>query len=276
VVGNEQLVEPLLGLIDEVAGDIDLSFDQYPYGAGSTRLAALLPAWAQAGGREATLGRLLDPGDRQRIIHDVESGIAGWENIYRTCGPEKIVIVDAPTSHAVLIGRSLAELGEQRGGDPLVATLDILLEAQLAVTMIDHYAEEGVVRRIFGHRLALVGTDGIYGPRPHPRLFATAARVLGRYALRERLITAEEAVARLTSRPARLLGLTDRGRIREGLRADLVLLDPATYIDTASYDEPLQSPPGVTAVFVAGRAVHWSGEATGERPGEVIQTPRRV
>jgi N-acyl-D-aspartate/D-glutamate deacylase len=98
--------------------------------------------------------------------------------------------------------------------------------------------------------------------------------VLGRYALREGLIGVEEAVARLTSRPARLLGLTDRGLISEGFRADLVLLDPAAYIDTATYDEPSQSPPGVAAVFVAGSVVHRAGAATGERPGEVIRTPR--
>jgi N-acyl-D-amino-acid deacylase len=132
-----------------------------------------------------------------------------------------------------------------------------------------------VVRRIFRQPRALVGTDGIYGPRPHPRVYATAARVLGRYALRERLIRVEEAVARLTSRPARLLGLADRGRIAEGLRADLVLLDPARYIDTATYDEPRQSPPGVAAVLVGGRVVYRDGQPTGERPGEVVRSARK-
>jgi N-acyl-D-amino-acid deacylase len=152
--------------------------------------------------------------------------------------------------------------------------MDILCETGLAVTMVDHYATEDIVRRIFVHPRALVGSDGIFGPRPHPRLLATAARVLGRYAMRERLITVEEAVGRLTARPADLLGLSDRGRIQEGLRADLVLLDPASYVDTATYDDPIQSPPGIAAVFVGGRAVNRDGQATGERPGEVARAPR--
>jgi N-acyl-D-amino-acid deacylase len=275
VIGNGQLVEPLLALIDAAARDIDLTFDQYPYGAGSTTLAALLPPWAQAGGRETTLRRLSDPGTRRRIAHDIEAGIAGWENICGSCGPDRIVIVDAPPTHDDLIGRSLAEVGERRGTDPIDATMDVLCETALAVTMVDHYATEDVVRRIFVHPRALVSSDGIFGPRPHPRLHATAARVLGRYALRERLISVEEAVGRLTARPADLLGLSDRGRIREGLRADLVLLDPASYVDTATYDNPTQSPPGVAAVFVGGRAVNRGGQATAERPGEVVRAPRK-
>ena len=276
VIGNEDRVEPLLELIDDAARDVDLTFDQYPYGAGSTTLAALLPPWAQADGREATLGRLSEPGVRRELVRDIETGLPGWENIYASCGSNRIVVVDAPRTHAELIGRSLAEIGTERRIDPVVAVLDILLETGLGLTMIDHYATEHVVRRIFTHPRALVGSNGIFGAHPHPRLHATAARVLGRYALREGLITAEEAVARLTSRPADRLGLADRGRIRVGLRADLVLLDPATYVDTATYEDPDQSPPGVAAVFVGGRLIHRAGQATGERPGEVVRTPRGI
>lgn len=276
VIENEDRVEPLLELIDDAARDVDLSFDQYPYGAGSTTLAALLPPWAQADGREATLGRLSDLGLRREIIRDIETGLPAWENIYASCGPDRIVIVDAPRTHAQLIGRTLAEIGTERRVEPVVAVLDILRETGLTVTMIDHYATEAVVRRIFVHPRALVGSDGIFGAHPHPRLHATAARVLGRYALRDGLITPEEAVARLTARPADRLGLADRGRIRAGLRADLVLLDPATYLDTATYDDPNRSPPGVAAVFVGGRPVHRAGQATGERPGVVVRTPRGV
>lgn len=273
LVGNEHLLEPLLTLIDEAAREVRLTFDQYPYGAGSTTLAAILPPWAQAGGRDALLARLGDPEIRQRIVDDVRRGIHGWENLYGSCGPERIVIAAAPPTHRDVVGQSLAEIGEARGLDPLVAALDLLLETGSAMTMIDHYADEAVVRAIFRHPLALVASDGIFAPHPHPRLFGTAARVLGRLALREHLITVEEAVARLSSRPASLLGLADRGRIAEGLRADLVVLDPERFVDVATFEEPTRVPPGVEAVFVGGQVAYRSGHATGARAGAVIRAP---
>ena len=271
LVGNPELLDPLLELIGEATRQIEITFDQYPYGAGSTTLGAILPPWALAGGRGATLPRLLDRDTRARIIREMETGLPGWENLYGTCGPERVVIVDVPPSHAQLIGGSLAEIGDRLGKDPAEAAIDVVVETEMSATMIDHYASDEVVRAIFSHPLGLVGSDGIFGPHPHPRVYATAARVLGRFAIRERLITVEEAVARLSSRPADLLGLTDRGRIREGLRADLVLLDPASYVDTATYEQPCQQPPGVIGVLVGGRLIQRGGAATGERPGIVLR-----
>ena len=151
--------------------------------------------------------------------------------------------------------------------------LDLLLESRLDVTMIEHYASEAAVRRVAVHRLQLVGSDGIFGAKPHPRLYGTAARFLGRFALREGLVSVEEAVARLTSRAADRLGLGDRGRIAPAKRADLVLLDPAAFIDTATYDEPLRHPAGLVGVWVAGRRVWRDGVHTGERPGGVVREP---
>jgi N-acyl-D-amino-acid deacylase len=275
VIGNPHLVDGLLGLLDQARADgIDVSFDQYPYGAGSTTLAALLPPWALEGGTEAILRRLGDRGLRVRMARDIEGALTGWENFYRSCGPEGVFIADAAEPWASAAGRSLAAIGAERGMDPLQAALQILWDTGLKATMIDHYASEEVVRTIFRHPAALVGSDGIFGARPHPRLYATAARVLGRYALREHVIPVEDAVARLTARAADRLALSDRGRIREGLRADLVLLDPAQYVDTATYEDPKQHPPGVRAVFVAGRAAWEDGRPTGVRAGQVIQTPR--
>lgn len=273
IMGNEALVAPLLERIDRAADEIDLTFDQYPYGAGSTVLSALLPAWAQAGGAAGTLARLRDQGQRTAIINDVREGLPGWENIYGSVGPESVVIVQAAPSRADDIGKSLAQIGEEQGADPLIAALDLLEETGLDAAMIDHYATEEIVRTIFRHPRALVGSDGIFGPRPHPRLYGTAARVLGRFAIREELIPVEEAVARLTSRAADRLRLSDRGHIREGLRADLVLLDPNRYIDTATYEKPQQTPEGMVRVYVAGEAVWANGESTGALPGGVSREP---
>ncbi len=138
--------------------------------------------------------------------------------------------------------------------------------------MILHYASDEAVRTIAAHPLQLVGSDGIFGLEPHPRLYGTAPRFLGRLAIREGLIPVEVAVARLTARAARRLGLSDRGRIEPGLRADLVLLDPSTYVDTATYEDPKQSPPGVLGVWVAGQAVVRDGAVTGARPGGVLRS----
>jgi N-acyl-D-amino-acid deacylase len=247
------LVEPLLELV-EGAG---VTFDQYPYGAGSTLLASLLPAWAQEGGAEATLARAAEPAARARIKHDVVHGLPGWENQLGTLGPE----------HVVVGGRSIAD----RGGDPVDTVLDLLLESELSAQMIIHYASDDDVKRVAASPLQLVGSDGIFGDHPHPRLYGTAPRFLGRFVLRERLLSDVEGVARLTARSADLLGLADRGRIEIGKRADLVLLDRDAYVDTATYDEPLQSPPGVLGVWVAGERVVESGALTGARPGGVVR-----
>jgi N-acyl-D-amino-acid deacylase len=273
VIGNQDLVEPLLELLERARADVDISFDQYPYGAGSTVLSALLPPWAQEGGPSDTLVRLADPDQRAAMQRDIERGLPGWENVYKACGVESIVVTHAANQRAEDIGKTLAEIGEERGCDPFVATMDLLWETGLDVTMIDHYATEQTVRTIFRHPLHLVGSDGIFGDRPHPRLYGTAARVLGRYALKERLIPVEEAVARLTARAADRIGLTDRGRIREGLRADVVLLDPARFIDTATYDDPKRIPEGISRVLVVGQTVWADGASTGVLSGNVLREP---
>ena len=273
VVGNPDLVEPLLELLERARADIDITFDQYPYGAGSTVLTSLLPPWAQEGGPSDTLARLADQDQRRAMQRAIEGGLPGWENVYQACGPEGIVVTHAADQGSEVIGKTLAEIGEERGCGPFVAAMDLLVETGLVVTMIDHYATEETVQTIFRHPLHLVGSDGIFGDRPHPRLYGTAARVLGRYALKERLIPVEEAVARLTARAADRIGLADRGRIREGLRADIVLLDPARFIDTATYDDPKRIPEGINRVFVAGRTVWADGAPTGELPGDVIREP---
>lgn len=275
VIGNAHLVEPMLELLDRARADgVDLTFDQYPYGAGSTTLAALLPPWALEGGPVATLERLGARATRARIMQDVEAAAPGWENFYRACGPDGVFIADAAPPRGGDVGKSLAQVGVERGSDPLQAFLEMLWDTRLQATMIVHYTTEDMVRAVFRHPAALVGSDGIFGAQPHPRLYATAARVLGRYALRERLISVEEAVSRLTARAADRLDLRDRGRIQPGLRADLVLLDPAEYVDVATYENPKQYPPGVRAVVVGGQVAWEGGRAVGARAGRVIRTPR--
>ncbi len=254
-LADETLIEPLLELLE--ATDVDVTFDQYPYGAGCTLLASLLPAWAQEGGATATLKRLRDPETLARIAGDVEHGLPGWENMLGTLGAERIVVE----------GESLAD----RDGKPVETVARLLLDSELGVQMILHYASGEAVKQIAAHPLMLLGSDGIFGTRPHPRVAGSAARFLGRFCLREGLLPAEEAIARLTARAADRFGLPDRGRIAEGKRADLVLLDPAAYLDRATYDDPLALAAGVTGVWVAGKRA-WADEApTGVRAGGVVR-----
>ena len=252
-LADEALIEPLLELIERAGA----TFDQYPYGAGSTLLASLLPAWAQEGGADTTLARAADPEARKRIARDVGIGLPGWENQLGELGAERITVG----------GRTIAELG----GDPVETVLDLLVETQLSAQMIIHYANDDAVRTIAAHRAQLVGSDGIFGAHPHPRLYGTAPRFLGRFAIRDGLMPVEEAVARLTSRAASRLGLSDRGRIEAGMRADLVLLDPARYVDDATYEDPKRSPDGVLGVWVSGERVVADGKLTGARPGGVLR-----
>jgi N-acyl-D-amino-acid deacylase len=270
-LADERLIDPLLELLDEASADIDLSFDQYPYGAGSTVLSALLPAWVQEGGASATLERIARRSEQERIAREAESGLPGWENFLGLVGPERVVIANAGPPNEAAAGKSLAAVAGERSVEPFQAVFDLLLESALDVTMIIHYASDAAVSKIAVHRLQLVGSDGIFGAKPHPRLYGTAPRFLGRFAIRDGLIPVEEAVARLTARAADRIGLPDRGRLEPGKRADLVLLDPERYVDAGTYDEPARCPEGVLGVWVRGQAVWRDGKATGARPGGVIR-----
>lgn len=269
-IGEPSLAERLLALIDRAAADVDITFDQYPYGAGTSALSTLLPPWTQEGGPNALLGRLGSPSDRRAMARDIGRGLPGWENLLEVLGPDRVVIVGAAPPREDDVGKTLASLADERGVDHVTATLDLLLDARLDITSIEHYADESVVKEIARHPRQLVGSDAIFSTRPHPRLYGTAARFLGRWAIRERVLPVEEAVARLTARPADRLGLTDRGRVREGLRADLMLLEPDRFVDTATFEEPDRYPEGVVMVTVRGQVV-WEGGPTGARSGGVVR-----
>jgi N-acyl-D-aspartate/D-glutamate deacylase len=198
-----------------------------------------------------------DPQAVAQIAHDVEHGLEGWENLLATAGPDRILVE----------GVSIAD----RGGEPVETVAELLLESELGAQMVMHYASEEAVRKIAIHPLMLLGSDGIFGRHPHPRVAGSAARFLGRYAIRDGLVPPEEAVARLTARAADRFGLADRGRIEVGKRADLVLLDPAAYLDTATYEQPLRQATGVVGVWVAGERAWADGAPTGVRAGGVVR-----
>jgi N-acyl-D-amino-acid deacylase len=266
--------EVLAVLDDAEARGTRVSFDQYPYTAGSTMLSAVLPPWARTGSREAVRDRLREQSVRERIRHDVEHGIEGWENLGGTAGGWENVLVTR-TASGQAAGETIADVAAERGTTPIDAICDLLVEEELDATMADFVMSERDVERFLADPRGTVCTDGIFGGKPHPRAIGTFPRVLGRYVRDRGTLSLERAVHRMSGRPADLLGLPERGRVREGYVADLVAFDAGAVAANATYEEPMRLADGIEHVLVGGTPVVRGGERTGERPGEVLRSTER-
>jgi N-acyl-D-amino-acid deacylase len=262
--------EEMVGLIEGARGrGLAITADQYPYVAGSTLLGAILPPWAHAGGTDATVGRLMDAGERARMrALMADPAPADWDNFWKWSGPEGIVVADIPSGrHPEWLGRTLADVAEARGQDPFEAAFDLLREERMGVAMVSFSQDEGVVERFLRLPWACVCTDGLLGGRPHPRAYGTYPRILGRYVRERGTLTVEEAVRKMTSQAASAFGFKDLGLVRERCRANLVVFDPARVADQASFEDPARFSIGLRDVFVGGVAVVRDGVTTGRRGG---------
>jgi N-acyl-D-amino-acid deacylase len=250
-----------------------LTADQYPYAAGSTLLGAILPPWAHDGGSEATLGRLRDPAVRARMRAAMSHpGPADWDNFWGWSGPEGILVADIPSGrHPEWLGKTLAEIAALRGQEPFEAAFDLLLEERMGVAMVSFSQDEAVVDRFLRLPWANVCTDGLLGGRPHPRAYGTYPRILGRYVREKRTLSLEEAVRKMTSQAAAAFGFEGTGLVREGFRANLVVFDPRTVADRATFEDPLQFPAGVRDVIVGGAPAVRCGELTGVGAGNIVK-----
>ncbi|NPV71110.1 MAG: D-aminoacylase [Firmicutes bacterium] len=267
-------VSETLAMIERARNEgLDVTADQYPYTASATSLSAVLPGWVHAGGREAALARLRDPAVRARIEAEVEAregAMRGWDEICITAVSSE--------GNRDLVGRFITGIAGERGQSPAVAVVSVLLEERMSADMIRFSISEEGVREVMKRPFVMVGSDGTalapYGPlsrdRPHPRSYGTFPRVLGRYAVRERVIPLEEAIRKMTSLPAARLGLRHRGLIREGYAADVVVFDPAAVIDTATFEHPASYPEGIEYVVVNGKVTVARGSHLGERNGMVL------
>ena len=258
---------------------LDVAADQYPYTAAHTTLATVLPPDVLALDLDDAVALLRDPAARRRIGDQQAHGISGWENVAQDPGWDGVVIAFSATRPA-WNGRSLADIAGTEGGDPADLAMDVLADERLAVDCVLHCMDERDIEAIMAVPWIAVCTDGearrpghpVLGRGvPHPRAYGSTARVLGRYVRDRGVLPLEAAVAKLTSVPAARLELRDRGVVREGWAADLVVFDPATVIDTATFEDPGRFPAGIPHVIVNGRVAVRDGVETGERPGRLLR-----
>ena len=275
------------------ARGVRVTADQYPYVASSTSLTATIPQWAQDGGTDKLVARLKSPQDRARIRAAMEDTNPDWESRYQSAGTWQNVQLAAigRTRGSATAGESpnrkyegmrVAEAAQQAGKDPFDFVFDLLIEERGSVACVYFIIDEADLELAMKQPWVAVGSDGsslaIDGPLragvPHPRNFGTFPRVLGRYVRERKVISLEEAIRKMTTLPASILGLSDRGAIKAGQWADLVLFDPNTVADQATFEDPFQYPVGIDTVLVNGTVVLDEGKHTNARPGKVLKRAR--
>ncbi len=284
---NWPKLDTLLAKIEAAQKEgLKITADMYPYTAGGTGLDASLPPWTEDGGYPALFKRLRDPALRKKIAAEVKTPSDDWENFYLAAGsPDRILLVGFKSEKLKpLTGKTLAEVAKMRGKDPVETLMDLIAEDESRIdTLYFVMSEENVRKKIakpwitFGSDEASQAPEGVFlKSNPHPRAYGNFARVLGKYVREEKVISLGEAIRRLSGLPASNLGLDHRGLLREGMFADVVVFDPATVGDRATYEKPHQYAVGMKHVFVNGRQVLKEGEHTGATPGRALWGPGKV
>ena len=261
-----------LGMIEETRGrGLEITIDQYPYIAGATVLCNLLPAWTHEGGLGRLLERLRNPETRDTIRREMKKQERDWGGVY--------VSVLKTEENKRFEGKNIKEIREMRGDpDEFTTVFDILLEEDGEARMVSFGQDEEEMRGVMRHPLHMVGSDGrsvtpsgILGiGKPHPRFYGTFPRILGKYVREEGVLRLEDAVRRMTSYPAQTFKIRNKGLLREGMDADIVVFDPKTVIDKATYQEPHQYPAGIEYVIVNGEIVVEKGTHTGATSGKIL------
>lgn len=267
----------LLDLVDAAnASGQEVSMDAYPYLAGSTSLHAFFPTWTHRAGGDGFLRLLADSSARTRIRHEMEvTGSDGLGHVPIDWSTITIAHVTTP-GLAWCIGRTIADAAAAAPGgpDPFDFACDLLARVGLSVLCLAYVGDEGNLSTIVRHPALMACSDGlIAGARPHPRAWGTFARYLGHFVRAQRMLSLEEMVRKMTSAPARRLGLTDRGVIAPGRAADLAVIDAATVTDQATYEAPRRPPAGVPHVVVNGIVAKRDDEITAARPGRALRNP---
>lgn len=269
------------------ARGLDVTANMYPYDRASNGLDACLPLWVREGGLDAMLQRLRDPQMRDRIKRDMDDPNArDWENQWYGSGGGAGVMVSTVLDPSLRKweGKTLVEIGKEMGKDPRDAAMDLVIADRGETSVIISIMREDDVRLALSNPLIAIGTDSgaraedgpLSESKSHPRAWGSFTRILGKYVRDEKLLTLEEAIRRFTSRPALRVGITDRGILRPGMKADITLFNPLTVRDVSTFVDPTHYSEGVQYVFVNGQAVVSNGAITAARPGDVIRGPGYV
>src|SRR5215471_17182758 len=280
-------IDNLLSRIEAAQEEgLKITADMYTYTAAGTGLDACLPPWTEDGGYPALFKRLRDPAMREKIAAEVRKDSDKWENLYIGTGsPDRILLFGFKSEKLKpLTGKSLAEVAKMRGKDPVETIMDLISEDESRIgTIYFLMSEENVKKELakpwisFGSDEASQAPEGVFlKSNPHPRAYGNFARVLGKYVRDEKVIPMKEAIRRLSGLPATNLGLDHRGFLKEGMFADVVVFDPATIADRATYEKPHQYAVGVKHVFVNGVRVLKDGEHTGAKPGRALWGPGKT
>lgn len=256
------------------AAGLPVSFDAYPYEAGATGLLALLPHWAMEGGIPALMERLSDSDKRKQIQKDCVNGLPGWQNMIKTVGFDNITISDlAGKENQELVGKTLCEAAQIRGQNNFDTLFDVLLEERGNASMVISHLSPGDVDTIITHPDCIIASDSTSAAfgRPHPRFYGTNGKVFQTYVRQKKLLTLEDAVRKMTSLPAKQFRVLDRGELREGYYADVLIFDPDTIGDVATYDDPARYSVGMDTVIVNGQIAFFRGAPTGTLAGRTLR-----
>ena len=281
---NWPLFDAAIKMVERARAEgLQITADVYTYPAGSTGLNAAIPPWVQEGGFEASVERMKDPALREKIAREMGEHSDAWENMYLGAGTaDNILLVGFKNNDLKpLTGKSLAEVAQMRGTDPRYTAMDLIIEDNSRIQTVYFTQSEDVVRKAialpwvsFNSDEASLAPEGVFlMSNPHPRAYGSFARVLGKYVREEQLIPLEEAIRKLAALPAETMKIDRRGRLKEGFYADVVVFDPATIQDHATFVEPHQYATGMIHVFVNGEQVLKDGEHTGATPGRVVRGP---
>ncbi|PYJ07146.1 MAG: aminoacylase [Verrucomicrobia bacterium] len=279
--------DAMLAKIEEARkAGLKITADMYTYTAAGTGLDACLPPWTADGGNPALFKRLRDPAIREKIAAEVRTPSDKWENLYLAAGsPEKILLSGFKSEKLKpLTGKTLAEVAKMRGKDPIETAMDLISEDESRIdTIYFLMSEENVKKEIakpwvsFGSDEASQVPEGNFlKSNCHPRAYGNFARVLGKYVREDKVLTLADAIRKLSGQPATNLGLDHRGFVKEGMFADVVVFDPATISDRATFEKPHQYSVGVKHVFVNGVQVLKDGEHTGAKPGRAVWGPGKI
>lgn len=256
-------ISKVIKMIESAREDgLDISFDQYPYDSCSTMLRQILPPWVLDGGNEKMKTRLSDKEIRTKINKQIngESPLdgscskAGWDNYVQLGGWDGILITSLKfKNNQDFLGKTIKQISDETNKEPLDVACDLLIEEEGAVGMAVFMMCEDDIKTIMKHELGMIGTDGLYGSKPHPRLYGTFPRILGKYVRQENLISLSEAIRKITSYPAQRYGIKDRGLVMEGMKADITIFDKNKIIDNSTFNDPFHYPDGIKYVIVNGK-----------------------